>query len=158
MNNTATMIESLRAQFEKDQANVRLDFEKKLAEIHENAKKSVRVALEKAQYEFNNLDKDTQAAIVASDDIKEIFASFGFVKRKAGKASGKGKTRALKSLLTKEDVLNFITTGEKLVGEINEHFKDKASKVTVGNRIKELLDAGKIEERKAGTKKYLKVA
>jgi hypothetical protein len=72
---------------------------------------------------------------------------------------GVPKERKPRSDLNKDEVREFIKAASTpTVGQVKEHFRNRASKVTVGVRIKELLNAGEItkEEAEKGNSKILR--
>jgi hypothetical protein len=151
--NTNINSEVEQAKKEVEAAQTRLA--KAMKEKIEGEKGAVRGLLKSAIEVFSTLDDETRAGISADPDLKKILASF-VVKGK--KRSGKTGNAAQRSRVKAEDVLYFIKKGQTTVGEVDRNFEGQASKVTVGNRIKELLKGKKITETKAGTKKFLQAA
>ena len=108
-------------QKEADAAIAALNAGKKLK--MENDRKAFKTKLESAQTAFKELDKDSQLAALEDEAIKELFAFFGLVKRKASKrgggggGKGGGKFNKYKDLILAE-----LATGPKKQKFIEEKF------------------------------------
>ena len=145
------MISTLRASFAEEQKQAQEAFEAKLAEMLVNVKKNVIHSLQEAHNSFEGLEKTEQAAILDDADVKAVFASFGYVKRKA--TGSNGGTRG--GRYDEAAILAFLADGEKEQAAIQAQFN--TSKQSVVAWGKKLFDAGKIYTiEKRGRQKFWK--
>ena len=140
-------INTLRDSFAEEQKQAQAAFEKKLADLLVNVKKTVTHSLEEAQNAFEGLDKNEQESILNDADIKKIFASFGYVKRKVtgGGTRGGGK-------YDETAILAYLADGEKAQKELVEKFG--VSKQSIGAWGKKLVKAKLVKIREDGREKF----
>jgi hypothetical protein len=139
-------INTLRESFAEEQKQAQEAFEKKLADLLVNVKKTVVHSLEEAQNAFEGLDKSEQATILNDADIKKVFASFGYVKRKAPDGAGGTRTGG-KFGKHKDAILAFLADGEKAQKQLVEKFGvSKQSFAKWGEKLV-AMKLVKIEER-----------
>lgn len=136
------IISDLRADFEQKQQQAKADFEKKMAEHLETIKKNVRKWLQDAHANFEFLQPDEQAAVLNDADIKKIFASFGYVRRKDKDDESKG------GRYDETAILAFLADGAKEQKAIMEKFG--VSKQSISAWGKKLVEAGKVKIDKNG--------
>jgi len=108
-------------QKEADAAIAALNAGKKLK--METDRKAFVTKLESSKTAFDDLDKDSKEAALDDEKVKELFASFGYVKRKApkrgggGGGKGGGKFNKYKDLILAE-----LATGPKKQKFLEEKF------------------------------------
>ena len=86
--------------------------------------KGAKDDLEAAHKSFIALSKDSQSAFIDDEKVKELFASFGYAKRKtpkAGRGGGSGKGGG-KFKKLKDAILAELATGPKMQKVLEEQF------------------------------------
>jgi hypothetical protein len=121
------------------------------AQIINSAKTELSDALKTAADIYLAIPETERKGVLSGEDVIKSLATLGLKKRGSskGKSSGKGKG----SKVSDQELIDFLKQ-EKGKSAIEEQFK--LSSVTVGGRLGELVQAGKISERKDGVKKFWK--
>ncbi len=154
--NTNTTPDIEQAQRDFDAARERLELAKK-AQV-EKLKNDFHDALKAAQKPYDSISSLQRPTLWKDKALIKTLAGLGLqpLTVKAGEdAPAETKTpRKSRNDLTKEDVLAYITERKEVTrGQIVAKFADVTSAVTVGNRIKELLEDATVEFNLVGTKK-----
>jgi len=154
--NTNTTPDIEQAQRDFDAARERLELAKQAQA--EKLKTDFHNALKAAQKPYDSISSLSRLILWKDKALIKTLAGLGLqpltVKAGEDAPAETKKPRANRKDITKEDVLAYITERKEVSkGEIDAKFADVTTPVTVGKRIKELLEDATIEFNKVGTKK-----